>query len=151
MLQKILNGIRQCSSPLLLVIFLKFVLDLFNLISASGIICAQHGQCSHSIFLATVAADDSDNCLNKCSHNHRCNYGTFNNHTKMCTFFPTCTRIERDILCKDCLTSSKKCYDCFFPGRCSVSYYLLFKMIQRLVEFHSCTMQLRWDMVAKLS
>ena len=122
------------------------------LISATGIICAELGQCSDSICLATVQASDSMDCLNQCKSDDRCNYGTFKpTGLRLCTFFPTCSRIKtNDILCPDCLTSSAMCSTCFFTGLCSVSYYLFFKMIQSLVEFHSCTMQIKQDMVAKI-
>ena len=129
------------------------IISLTCLISATGIICAELGQCSDSIFLATVQASDSMDCLNQCKSDDRCNYGTFKPTGLLtCTFFTNCTIIKTDnILCPDCLTSSEMCSTCFVTGLCSVSYYLLFKMIQRLVEFHSCTKQLRQDMVAKLS
>ena len=99
------------------------------LISATGILCAQPGECTDSIFLALVAADDSMDCLNKCQSDDRCNFGTFRPTdliTNMCTFFQTCSKIETD-LCPDCLTSSTKCSNpkCLFSGLCSVSYYLL--------------------------
>ena len=106
-----------------------FSVCLFNTIfPAPGLFCAELGECTDSIFLANVPADDSMDCLNKCQSHDKCNYGTFRPtdlFTNMCTFFQTCSRIETDS-CPNCLTSSTKCSECLFSGLCSVStYYLL--------------------------
>ena len=106
-----------------------------SLLLALGQFCAKSGECTDSIFLDTVAADDSMDCLNKCKSYDSCNYGTFMPDFNSCSFFQTCSRFETD-LCPNCLTSHSKCSSsqCLMDGICLVST-LHTLMLQRLGGF----------------
>ena len=73
-------------------------------------ICGEPGECVDSIFLGSVPAHDSVDCLKKCQSYTGCIYGTFRpeNNVNLCLLFQTCTRLETT-LCPNCLTSHFLC------------------------------------------
>ena len=83
-------------------------------------ICKEPGECANSIFLGSVPANYSVNCMNKCWSHNSCNFGSFSPYQHDCLLFETCTRLETD-LCPNCVTSATECSHCEFPGLCLVS------------------------------
>ena len=85
-------------------------------------ICEEPGECVKSIFLGSVPANDSVDCVKKCRNYNGCTFGSFNPdyNPNLCSLFQTCTRLETE-LCQNCLTSSIECAQCDIPGLCLVS------------------------------
>ena len=96
------------------------------ILGVSSQICEESGECVDSIFLGSVPANNSVDCLNKCRNNNDCSFGLFrpDSNLNLCLLFQTCTRLETE-LCPNCLTSSTECAQCDVPGLCLVSIYFL--------------------------
>ena len=73
-------------------------------------ICEEPGECVDSVFLGSLPANDSMDCLKKCQSYKGCGYGTFrpDSNVNLCLLFQTCTRLETD-LCPNCQTSHFLC------------------------------------------
>ena len=73
-------------------------------------ICEEPGECVDSVFLGSLPANDSMDCLKKCQSYKGCGYGTFrpDSNMNLCLLFQTCTRLETE-LCPNCLTSHFMC------------------------------------------
>ena len=93
----------------------------------TGQICDEPGECIDSIFLGSVPANDSLDCLKKCRNDDSCTFGSYtpDYNPNLCLLFQTCTKLGTH-LCPNCYTSSTECAQCDVPGLCLVSSYFLF-------------------------
>ena len=94
------------------------------MIIVSSQICEEPGECIDSIFLGSVPANDSANCLMKCRNSDGCHFGSFTPDYNLCFLFKTCTSLDI-ASCPNCMTSEISCSQCDIPGLCLVSTYLL--------------------------
>ena len=85
---------------------------IYHYIHYIYIVCYEDpGECVDSIYLGSVPAIDSGDCVKKCQSYNGCMYGTFrpdDSNLNMCLLFQTCTRLETG-LCPNCLTSHYFC------------------------------------------
>ena len=90
--------------------------------TTSNQICKEPGECTNSIFLGSVPANDPIDCVKNFRNNKGCSFGSFtpDYNPKLCLLFQTCTRLETE-LCLNCTTSSIDCAQCDVPGLCLVS------------------------------
>ena len=81
-----------------------------KLVGALKNFCEAPGECNDSVYLGSLPANDSMDCLKKCQSYKGCSYGTFRpaSTVNLCLLFQTCTRLETD-LCPNCLTSHSLC------------------------------------------
>ena len=100
----------------------KTILLSTLIFSAISEICEEPGECVDSIFLGSIPANDSADCLKKCRNANGCTYGSFTPDyiPKLCLMFQTCTKVE-NVLCPNCLTNEIYCPQCDVPGLCLVS------------------------------
>ena len=96
------------------------------IITVSSQLCEEPGECVDSIFLGSVPANDSADCLMKCRNSDGCHFGSFTPDyiPNLCLLFKTCTSLDTES-CPNCETSEISCSQCDIPGLCLVSTYLL--------------------------
>ena len=96
------------------------------IITVSSQLCEEPGECVDSIFLGSVPANDSADCLMKCRNSDGCHFGSFTPDyiPNLCLLFNTCTSLDT-VSCPNCETSEISCSQCDVPGLCLVSTYLL--------------------------
>ena len=93
------------------------------IITVSSQLCEEPGECVDSIFLGSVPANDSADCLMKCRNSDGCHFGSFTPNYNLCFLFNTCTSLDT-VSCPNCETSEISCSQCDVPGLCLVSIKL---------------------------
>ena len=88
--------------------------------AANAIICNEPGECSHSLYIGSVPAIHSQECVRICQSYESCNFATFNPNFNGCLMFENCETVETAI-CSNCVTNSRECLNCDVSGRCLVN------------------------------
>ena len=105
-----------------MIFYLIFVL----IHAANGIICNTPGECSHSLYIGSVPASNSQECVRICQSYEYCNFATFNPNLNGCLMFENCETLET-AFCSNCVTNSRECLNCDVSGRCLVNSIELIK------------------------